>query len=174
MSCISFNIYIYIYTLQALLMYHFDFNKNSMCILLYSFLLIFILLTALPISLRERHLCHFRSQAELDRYLEASQIRERAIERINSVIGTYGPIVCTLYFFWDLLSVVSLFGISLTLMCFLDWIILCLAIITSMFFSRYNDLRLRIFSKYPDLFPDEVIISYIKHRMKVNSSWKPT
>ncbi|XP_027343817.1 histone-lysine N-methyltransferase setd3 isoform X2 [Abrus precatorius] len=55
-----------------------------------------------------RHLCHFRSQAELDRYLEASQIRERAIERINNVIGTY------------------------------------------------NDLRLRIFSKYPDLFPEEV------------------
>lgn len=40
--------------------------------------------------------------------MEASQIRERAIERITNVIGTY------------------------------------------------NDLRLRIFSKYPDLFPEEV------------------
>ncbi|QHO20348.1 uncharacterized protein [Arachis hypogaea] len=48
-----------------------------------------------------------RPQAELDRYLEASQIRERAVDRINNVIGTY------------------------------------------------NDLRLRIFSKHPDLFPEE-------------------
>ncbi|GLT51409.1 hypothetical protein SLA2020_248220 [Shorea laevis] len=48
------------------------------------------------------------THAELDRYLEASQIRERAIERINNVTGTY------------------------------------------------NDLRLRIFSKYPHLFPEEV------------------
>ncbi|PSS16073.1 Ribulose-1,5 bisphosphate carboxylase/oxygenase large subunit N-methyltransferase [Actinidia chinensis var. chinensis] len=48
------------------------------------------------------------TRSELDRYLEASQIRERAIERINDVTGTY------------------------------------------------NDLRLRIFSQYPDLFPEEV------------------
>ncbi|GAV68451.1 SET domain-containing protein/Rubis-subs-bind domain-containing protein [Cephalotus follicularis] len=48
------------------------------------------------------------TRAELDRYLEASQIRERAIERITDVVGTY------------------------------------------------NDLKLRIFSKYPQLFPEEV------------------
>ncbi|XP_059282647.1 ribulose-1,5 bisphosphate carboxylase/oxygenase large subunit N-methyltransferase, chloroplastic [Lycium ferocissimum] len=48
------------------------------------------------------------TRSELDRYLEASQIRERAIERINNVIGTY------------------------------------------------NDLKLRIFSKHPDLFPEEI------------------
>lgn len=35
-------------------------------------------------------LYHFRTRAELDMYLEASQIRERAIERINDVTGTYG------------------------------------------------------------------------------------
>lgn len=35
-------------------------------------------------------LYHFRTRAELDKYLEASQIRERAIERINDVTGTYG------------------------------------------------------------------------------------
>jgi len=63
-------------------------------------------LTSSPVE----HLYHFRSQAELDRYLEASQIRERAIERINNVIGTYGPIVCTFYLFWDLFSVTPLFG----------------------------------------------------------------
>lgn len=54
------------------------------------------------------YLIYFRTPSELDRYLEASQIRERAIERINSVTGTY------------------------------------------------NDLKLRIFSKYPNLFPEEV------------------
>ncbi|GMP53219.1 hypothetical protein CsSME_00018753 [Camellia sinensis var. sinensis] len=48
------------------------------------------------------------TRAELDKYLEASQIRERAVERVNNVTGTY------------------------------------------------NDLRLRIFTKYPDLFPEEV------------------
>lgn len=48
------------------------------------------------------------TRAELDRYLEASQIRERAVERVNNVTGTY------------------------------------------------NDLRHRIFTKYPDLFPEEV------------------
>ncbi|KAK0589106.1 hypothetical protein LWI29_009707 [Acer saccharum] len=54
-------------------------------------------------------LCHFKTRAELDRYLEASQIREQAIERITNVIGTY------------------------------------------------NDLRLRIFSKYHDIFPEEIL-----------------
>ncbi|CAM8999626.1 unnamed protein product [Rhodiola kirilowii] len=48
------------------------------------------------------------TRAELDRYLEASQIRERAIERITNVVGTY------------------------------------------------NDLRLRIFNKHPQLFPEEI------------------
>ncbi|KAL5072226.1 hypothetical protein RYX36_023113 [Vicia faba] len=48
------------------------------------------------------------SRTELDRYLEASQIRERAIERTNNVVGTY------------------------------------------------NDMRLRVFSKYPEFFPEEV------------------
>ncbi|XP_061364522.1 ribulose-1,5 bisphosphate carboxylase/oxygenase large subunit N-methyltransferase, chloroplastic [Gastrolobium bilobum] len=62
-------------------------------------------ISALP---RQPYSLLYWSRAELDRYLEASQIRERAIERINNVIGTY------------------------------------------------NDLRLRIFSKYPDLFPEEV------------------
>ncbi|KAF7833200.1 ribulose-1,5 bisphosphate carboxylase/oxygenase large subunit N-methyltransferase, chloroplastic [Senna tora] len=61
--------------------------------------------SALP---RQPYSLLYWSRAELDRYLEASQIRERAIERINNVIGTY------------------------------------------------NDLRLRIFSKYPSLFPEEV------------------
>ncbi|KAK4279066.1 hypothetical protein QN277_016824 [Acacia crassicarpa] len=61
--------------------------------------------SALP---RQPYSLLYWSQAELDRYLEASQIRERAIERINNVIGTY------------------------------------------------NDLRLRIFSKHPGLFPEEV------------------
>lgn len=28
------------------------------------------------------------------------------------------------------------------------------------FLCRYNDLRLRIFSKYPDLFPEEVVGQY--------------
>lgn len=62
-------------------------------------------ISALP---RQPYSLLYWSQAELDRYLEASQIRERAIERINNVVGTY------------------------------------------------NDLRLRIFLKYPDLFPEEV------------------
>ncbi|XP_019194626.1 PREDICTED: ribulose-1,5 bisphosphate carboxylase/oxygenase large subunit N-methyltransferase, chloroplastic [Ipomoea nil] len=48
------------------------------------------------------------TRSELDRYLEASQIRERAIERVNDVIGTY------------------------------------------------NDLRLKIFSKHPELFPEQI------------------
>lgn len=53
-------------------------------------------------------LFRFRTREELDRYLEASRIRERAIERVTNVIGTY------------------------------------------------KDLRLRIFSKHPDLFPEQV------------------
>ena len=37
-------------------------------------------------------LYRFRTRAELDMYLEASQIRQRAIERVTDVIGTYGSI----------------------------------------------------------------------------------
>ncbi|CAL1356179.1 unnamed protein product [Linum trigynum] len=62
-------------------------------------------IAALP---RQPYSLLYWTRAELDRYLEASQIRERAIERINNVIGTY------------------------------------------------DDLRLRIFSKHPQLFPEEV------------------
>ncbi|KAK1568713.1 hypothetical protein Q3G72_027812 [Acer saccharum] len=62
-------------------------------------------ISALP---RQPYSLLYWTRAELDRYLEASQIRERVIERITNVIGTY------------------------------------------------NDLRLRIFSKYPDIFPEEV------------------
>ncbi|KAK4437482.1 Ribulose-1,5 bisphosphate carboxylase/oxygenase large subunit N-methyltransferase, chloroplastic [Sesamum alatum] len=62
-------------------------------------------ISALP---RQPYSLLYWTRAELDSYLEASEIRQRAIERINDVIGTY------------------------------------------------NDLRDRIFSKYPDLFPDEV------------------
>ncbi|KAJ0111346.1 hypothetical protein Patl1_01807 [Pistacia atlantica] len=57
-------------------------------------------ISALP---RQPYSLLYWTRAELDRYLEASQIRERAIERITNVIGT-----------------------------------------------------LRIFSKYPDLFPEEI------------------
>ncbi|KAK6919199.1 SET domain, partial [Dillenia turbinata] len=63
-------------------------------------------ISALP---RQPYSLLYWTPAELDRYLEASQIRRRAIERINDVNGTY------------------------------------------------NDLRSRIFGKYPDLFPDEVL-----------------
>lgn len=62
-------------------------------------------ISALP---RQPYSLLYWTRAELDTYLEASQIRERAIERITNVTGTY------------------------------------------------NDLRLRIFSKYPHLFPEEV------------------
>ncbi|KAJ8899372.1 hypothetical protein K2173_018346 [Erythroxylum novogranatense] len=62
-------------------------------------------ISALP---RQPYSLLYWTREELDRYLEASQIRERAVERITNVIGTY------------------------------------------------NDLRLRIFSKYPHLFPEEV------------------
>ncbi|KAL6999863.1 hypothetical protein U1Q18_001019 [Sarracenia purpurea var. burkii] len=62
-------------------------------------------ISALP---RQPYSLLYWTRSELDRYLEASQIRERAIERINHVTGTY------------------------------------------------NDLRLRIFSQHPDLFPEEV------------------
>ncbi|PNX95260.1 ribulose-15 bisphosphate carboxylase/oxygenase large subunit [Trifolium pratense] len=65
----------------------------------------FSYISALP---RQPYSLLYWSQAELDRYLEASQIRERAIERTDNVIGTY------------------------------------------------NDMRARIFSKYPDFFPEEV------------------
>lgn len=62
-------------------------------------------ISALP---RQPYSLLYWTRSELDRYLEASQIRERAIERSSDVIGTY------------------------------------------------NDLNLRIFSKYPALFPEEV------------------
>ncbi|KAL0307252.1 UNVERIFIED_CONTAM: Ribulose-1,5 bisphosphate carboxylase/oxygenase large subunit N-methyltransferase, chloroplastic [Sesamum radiatum] len=62
-------------------------------------------ISALP---RQPYSLLYWTRAELDRYLEASEIRQRAIERINDVTGTY------------------------------------------------SDLRDRIFSKYPELFPDEV------------------
>ncbi|XP_073011218.1 ribulose-1,5 bisphosphate carboxylase/oxygenase large subunit N-methyltransferase, chloroplastic [Typha latifolia] len=62
-------------------------------------------ISALP---RQPYSLLYWSRSELDTYLVASPIRERAIERITDVIGTY------------------------------------------------NDLRTRIFSKYPDLFPEEV------------------
>ncbi|KAK6116312.1 hypothetical protein DH2020_049939 [Rehmannia glutinosa] len=62
-------------------------------------------ISALP---RQPYSLLYWTRSELDRYLEASQIRQRAIERINDVTGTY------------------------------------------------NDLRDRIFSKYPDLFPEKV------------------
>ncbi|KAK4801138.1 hypothetical protein SAY86_021625 [Trapa natans] len=62
-------------------------------------------IAALP---RQPYSLLYWTRAELDRYLEASQIRERAIERINNVVGTY------------------------------------------------NDLSQRIFSKHPELFPEEV------------------
>ncbi|KAJ7964677.1 ribulose-1,5 bisphosphate carboxylase/oxygenase large subunit N-methyltransferase, chloroplastic [Quillaja saponaria] len=62
-------------------------------------------ISALP---RQPYSLLYWSRTELDQYLEASQIRERAIERITNVVGTY------------------------------------------------NDLRLRIFSQYPLLFPEEV------------------
>lgn len=62
-------------------------------------------ISALP---RQPYSLLYWTRSELDRYLEASQIRERAIERSSDVVGTY------------------------------------------------NDLKLRIFSKYPDLFPEEV------------------
>ncbi|XP_010252799.1 PREDICTED: histone-lysine N-methyltransferase setd3 [Nelumbo nucifera] len=62
-------------------------------------------ISALP---RQPYSLLYWTRSELDTYLVASQIRERAIERITDVTGTY------------------------------------------------NDLRLRIFSKYPHLFPEEV------------------
>ncbi|XP_074556686.1 ribulose-1,5 bisphosphate carboxylase/oxygenase large subunit N-methyltransferase, chloroplastic isoform X2 [Curcuma longa] len=62
-------------------------------------------ITALP---RQPYSLLYWTLSELDTYLVASQIRERAIERITNVIGTY------------------------------------------------EDLRLRIFSKHQDLFPEEV------------------
>ncbi|VVA96844.1 unnamed protein product [Arabis nemorensis] len=62
-------------------------------------------ISALP---RQPYSLLYWTRAELDMYLEASQIRERAIERITNVIGTY------------------------------------------------EDLRSRIFSKHPHLFPKEV------------------
>lgn len=62
-------------------------------------------ISALP---RQPYSLLYWTRSELDQYLIASQIRERAIERITDVTGTY------------------------------------------------NDLKMRIFSKFPDLFPEEV------------------
>ncbi|KAI4324605.1 hypothetical protein MLD38_030076 [Melastoma candidum] len=62
-------------------------------------------ISALP---RQPYSLLYWTRQELDQYLEASQIRERAIERVNNVVGTY------------------------------------------------NDLKLRIFSKHPQLFPEEI------------------
>ncbi|KAL7086492.1 hypothetical protein ACP275_13G005800 [Erythranthe tilingii] len=62
-------------------------------------------ISALP---RQPYSLLYWTRSELDRYLEASEIRQRAIDRINDVTGTY------------------------------------------------NDLREKIFSKYPALFPEEV------------------
>jgi hypothetical protein len=62
-------------------------------------------ISALP---RQPYSLLYWTRTELDMYLEASQIRERAIERITNVVGTY------------------------------------------------EDLRSRIFSKHPQLFPKEV------------------
>lgn len=84
--------------------------------------------------------CDFRTRSELDRYLEASQIRQRAIERINDVTGTYELFLLISFkadsIFTSLYLLVS--KTYLNLMC------------------RYIDLRDRIFSKHPDLFPAEV------------------
>lgn len=52
--------------------------------------------------------CRFRSQSELDRYLKASQIRERAIERTNNVVGTYGPFCLYLIFSFLFFSLIML------------------------------------------------------------------
>lgn len=62
-------------------------------------------ISALP---RQPYSLLYWNRSELDQYLEASQIRERAIERVTDVTGTY------------------------------------------------NDLRIKIFSKYPHLFPEEI------------------
>ncbi|XP_020264358.1 ribulose-1,5 bisphosphate carboxylase/oxygenase large subunit N-methyltransferase, chloroplastic-like isoform X2 [Asparagus officinalis] len=62
-------------------------------------------ISALP---RQPYSLLYWTRSELDQYLAASQIRERAIERITDVTGTY------------------------------------------------NDLKIKIFSKYPELFPEEV------------------
>ncbi|CAI9089842.1 OLC1v1024489C2 [Oldenlandia corymbosa var. corymbosa] len=62
-------------------------------------------ISALP---RQPYSLLYWTQSELDRYLEASQIRQRAIERINDVTGTF------------------------------------------------DDLKLRIFSRHSDIFPEKV------------------
>lgn len=51
--------------------------------------------------------CDFRTRSELDRYLEASQIRQRAIERINDVTGTYEYSLSRLEFASTTLNVVG-------------------------------------------------------------------
>lgn len=99
-------------------------------------------------------LYRFRTRAELDRYLEASQIRQRAIERVTNVIGTYGSLPVALVSY----LVIGLYA-HITADLFLS--IQCSNLLLIIFFHvscRYNDLRLRIFSKYPDLFPEEVLV----------------
>ncbi|CAH9072858.1 unnamed protein product [Cuscuta epithymum] len=46
-------------------------------------------ISALP---RQPYSLLYWTRSELDRYLEASQIRERAIERVNDVVGTYNDL----------------------------------------------------------------------------------
>jgi hypothetical protein len=90
-------------------------------------------------------LYHFRTRAELDTYLEASQIRERAIERITNVTGTYG-LICLWAVF--VIHVPNFYAICCGISILSNtWLVPL---------GRYNDLRLRIFSKYPHLFPEEV------------------
>lgn len=106
-------------------------------------------------------LYHFRTREELDRYLEASQIRERAIERVTNVVGTYGQNVFYLIFLLSLaFLLVPLLIFVLTLILIFCQVYYLLIYEINIFFSchlcRYNDLRLRIFSKHPDLFPEEV------------------
>lgn len=61
----------------------------------------------------------FRAPSELDRYLEASQIRERAIERINSVTGTYALVF--------IINIISLSGVWLLVYNFVDcYVLICM------------------------------------------------
>lgn len=67
-------------------------------------------------------LYHFRTREELDRYLEASQIRERAIERVTNVVGTYGQNV--LFFFPHLSVLLSLAFLHVPVLIFVLTLIL--------------------------------------------------
>lgn len=97
----------------------------------------------------------FRTRSELDTYLVASQIRERAIERINNVTGTYA-------FYLALPMCTTSFAYFASLLVFFyvaRFMALEVLVTKSSLncFCRYEDLRLRIFSKYPHLFPEEVL-----------------